>query len=283
MNVKILIDSASDISAVEAAELGVELVPMEVTFEDGQYLDGVDLTPELFYAKLARCGELPKTSQINEFTFEKIFAELTEKGFDVVAITISSKLSGTYGSAASAAKRFSGKVFAVDSLTACIGERLLCQYALRLVAEGLSAAEIAKRLDTEKTKINLLALLDTLRYLKKGGRISAAAAIAGQLLSVKPVFGVVDGEVKLLGKAMGSKNGNNLLNKLLTKKRINFDMPFGVIYSGADDALLRKYVKDSEHLWKYGADALPAYSIGCTIGTHVGPGAIGVAFFATEE
>lgn len=280
MKVKILIDSASDINLDEANKLGVELMPIEVRFsESEQYLDGVNLTPAQFFEKLIESSDLPKTSQINAFTFEERYKKLTEQGFDVVVITISSKLSGTYRNAVTAAKNYEGKVYVVDSLNACIGERLLCQYALQLIEKGLSAKEVAQKLDVAKTKINLLALLDTLLYLKKGGRISAVTAIAGQMLSIKPVIGVIGGEVKLVGKAMGSKKGNNLLNSLVKEKGIDFDMPYGVIYSGTDDSMLKKYVADSEHLWKDNTENVPSYMIGCTIGTHIGPGAIGVAFF----
>ena len=279
MKVKILIDSASDINAEEAKQLGVELVPIEVRFGAQLYLDGVTLLPMQFYDRLIESAELPKTSQINSFTFEERFAELVGQGYEVVAIVLSSKLSGTYRSAVTAAKKFNDKVFGVDSLNASIGERLLCQYALQLSDEGLEAKQIAQKLDEVKKKISLIALLDTLLYLKKGGRISAVTAFAGQILSVKPVVGVIGGEVKLIGKAVGSKKGNNLLNTLVREKGINFTMPYGTIYSGTDDSKLNKYIRDSEEIWKSKAESVPIYALGCTIGTHIGPGAIGVAFF----
>lgn len=279
MKTKILIDSASDINITEAEELGVELLPIEVRFGDEQYFDGVDITPAQFYEKLASSADLPKTSQINAFTFGERFEKLTAEGYDVVVITISSKLSGTYQSAVTAAESYAGRVFVVDSLNASIGERLLCLYGLRLIGRGLPAAEVARELDGVKTKINFLALLDTLTYLKRGGRISAVTAAAGQMLSIKPVIGIIDGEVKLIGKAIGSKKGNNLLNTLVQKKGVDFNMPHGVIYSGTDDGFLKKYVADSEALWKGEVDSLPVYVLGCTVGTHIGPGGIGVAFF----
>ena len=194
----------------------------------------------------------------------------------------SSKLSGTYSCAVKAAKKFAGKVFVVDSLNACIGERILLLYALRLVKEGkLSASEIAAELDCKKKKIQLLAVLDTLKYLRKGGRISAVSAFAGEMLSIKPVVSVVKGEVKLAGKAIGSRKGNNLLNQLLEKcGGVDFDMPYALGYSGLTDNYLQKYIKDSEKLWKDKVQSLPVYMIGSTIGTHVGPDAIAVAFFA---
>lgn len=279
--IKILVDSASDVDLKEAEGAGVYLIPISVRFGDEEYQDGINLTHREFFEKLIESDELPQTSQINEAAFAEKFASLTADGSEVIAITLSSKLSGTYNSAARAAKNFNG-VYAVDSLNACIGERILLQYAMRLVKEGLlSAAEIVAELDKSKHKIQLLAVLDTLQYLKKGGRISSVAAFAGELLSIKPVVSVTGGEVKLAGKAMGSKKGNNLLTQLVDKcGGIDFSMPYALGYSGLSDAYLQKYLRDSEKLWKDNTDSVPAYMIGSTIGTHVGPGAIAVAFFA---
>lgn len=277
---KLIIDSASDIHKEEAERLGVTLVPIEIRFGEESYLDGVDLYPARFYEKLIESDELPQTSQINPFRFEEVFEKATENGDEAVVITISSKLSGTYASAKQAAEKFAGKVFVVDSMNACVGERLLCLYALRLISEGFSAESLAWKLNEKKSKISVMAVLNTLEYLKKGGRISAAAAFAGNLLSIKPVVAVEDGEVKLVGKAMGSKKGNNLLTQLVEKKGgIDFSMPYGVVWSGQDRTTLDKYVQDSARLWSAQTDEVPAYMIGCTIGTHVGPNAIGVAFF----
>lgn len=279
MAVKLIIDSASDIDQEEAEKLGITLIPMEIKFEDEEFYDGVNLYPKQFYEKLIEYDTLPKTSQINPFRFEEAFETATKNGDEVLVITISSKLSGTYASAAQAAERFAGKVFVVDSMNACIGERLLCQYAMRLIESGWNGAALKKELDDKKGKINVLAMLNTLEYLKKGGRISPLVAFAGGVLNIKPVVAVVEGEVKLVGKAMGSKKGNNLLTALVEKKGIDFTMPYGVVWSGMDDTLLKKYVADSAQLWRGHTDEVPAYIIGSTIGTHVGPGAIGVAFF----
>lgn len=280
MAVKILVDSASDIDLKEAEELGVRLLPMKITFADGEYLDGVDLSGEEFFSKLAQAKELPHTSQINPAQFEEEYERLTADGSEVVTITISSGLSGTYFNAAQAAQKFGGRVHAVDSLNASTGERLLCQYALRLVSEGRSGSEIAEELNRVKGRINVLAVLDTLEYLKKGGRISPLTAFAGNVLSIKPVIGLIGGEVKLVGKAIGSKKSNNLLNKLVNEKGVDFGMPLGVMYSGADTRMLSNYIEDSRALWEGQTEFLPTYMIGSTIGTHIGAGAIGVAFFA---
>lgn len=280
--IKILVDSASDVEQSEAKESGIYLIPMKVRFGEVEYSGGINLSHREFFEKLIESAELPQTSQINEYSWEERFQKLTADGSEVIAITISSKLSGTYACAVKAAKKFGGKVYVVDSIQASIGERVLLQYAMRLVKEGrLSAAEIAGELDEKKNKIQLLAVLDTLKYLRKGGRISSVAAIAGEMLSIKPVISVVKGEVKLIGKAMGSKKSNNLLNQLVEKcGGIDFDMPYVLGYSGLSDDYLQKYLKDSEHLWKDRTDFIPSYLIGSTIGTHVGPNAIAVAFFA---
>lgn len=280
--IKILVDSASDLEQQDASELGVTVLPLQIRFGSEEYLDGVSLTHREFFEKLIETDELPQTSQINEYRFDEVFASLTADGSEVIAITLSSKLSGTHASAVKAAKKYTGKVIVVDSLNACIGERILLEYAVRLVGEGkLTAAQIAAELDEKKGKIQLLAVLDTLKYLRKGGRISSVTAIAGEMLSIKPVISVVRGEVKLVGKAMGSKKGNNLLTQLVRDcGGIDFTMPYVLGYSGLSDAFLQKYIRDSESLWKGYTDHVPYHMIGSTIGTHVGPGAIAVAFFA---
>ncbi len=278
--IKIMIDSASDIGEKEAKELGVIMVPMSITFESEEYLDGIDLTPNDFYDKLIENSVLPKTSLINSFRWEEEFTKNLGKNDEIIVITISSKLSGTYKSAVEASKKFSGKIHVVDSLSAAVGERLLCLSALNLIKENLSAVEIAEKLNEIKNKLKVIALVGTLEYLKKGGRISSAVAFAGELISIKPVVGIVDGEVKLLGKAMGSRKGNNLLNKLIQESEgINFQMPFGAIWSGKGTEMLDKYINDSSTLWVGQTDIIPRYQVGATIGTHVGPGAVGFAFF----
>lgn len=278
--VKILVDSSSDFDENEAKEYGIEMLPMEVTFGDTTYLDGVNLSHKEFFEKLIESVEIPKTSQINEFRFSEAFEKLTQNGDEVVAIVLSSKLSNTYNSAVKASKKFGGKVFVVDSLNACIGERVLILYALKLIKQNKSASEIADKLNKKKKDIKVLAVLATLKYLRKGGRISSLAAFTGELLSIKPVVAVVDGEVKLVGKAIGSKKGNNLLNQEIEKcGGVDFEMPYCVAYSGLSDTFLQKYLKDHAHIWQHETNEIPTYMIGSTIGTHVGPDAIAVAFF----
>ncbi len=281
--IKILIDSAADISAEEAKNMGVIMLPMQITFGEEEFLDGVTLLPNEFYEKLIESETMPKTSLINQFRWEQAIAEHLGEGDELIIITLSSKLSGTYEAAKKAAEGYHGRVYVVDSLNATVGERLLCQYALRLREEGCSAKNLAEKLEKNKKRIRLMALISTLEYLKKGGRISSAVALAGAVFSIKPVVSVVDGEVKIVGKALGSRNGSNLLNKLIAEKGgIDFTMPFGTIWSGLSKTTLDKYIADSAHIWAESVEQVPTYPLGGTIGTHVGPGAIGVAFFEKE-
>lgn len=277
MKIRIITDSASDLLAPHRPEITV--LPMTITFGEEQFRDGVDLTHRQFYEKLIEGEDLPTTSQIAPTQFEEAFRAAVEAGESVVAVVLSSKLSGTYQSACIAAEEFPDKVFVVDSANATIGERILVERGLELMDQGLDAAAIAAKLDEEKADIRLVALLDTLEYLKRGGRVSASVALVGGLLAIKPVVAVQDGEVVMLGKARGSKNGNNLLVQEIQKTGVDFSRPYKLGYAGLNDSLLQKYIADSAALWEGQTDALPTGTVGGTIGTHVGPGAIAVAFF----
>ena len=283
MSVRIITDSASDISQAEANHLGIDVLPLKTIFGQEEFLDGVTLDHVTFYNKLIESDVLPTTSQLSPFDYEQKFREAVEQGDDVVCIALSSKLSGCYQSASIAAEEFPGKIVVVDSRSVAIGERILVQVALKARDEGKSAPEIGALLEAHIQKLRLIALVDTLEYLKRGGRVSSAAAFAGTLLGIKPVIAVEDGAVSILGKARGSKNGNNMLMTLVEKNGgINFDLPFALAYSGLDDSMLQKYISDSASLYEEKADHLPVCTIGSTIGTHVGPGAIAVAFFSNN-
>ncbi len=278
MDIRIITDSASDLLPPYRRELTV--LPMTVAFGEREYLDGVTLSHRQFFELLVETGDLPVTSQINPGRFEDVFRQAVEAGEEVVAVTLSSQLSGTFQSACLAAREFPGRVHVVDSENASLGQAILIQRALRLLDSGLSGAELAERLDREKRDIRLLALLDTLEYLKRGGRLSKSAAVVGSLLSIKPVIAIERGQVKVLGKARGSRNGNNLLKQEIQQSAgIDFARPYLLAYSGLSDELLRKYIADSRELWEVQADELPVTTIGGAIGAHVGPGAVGVAYF----
>lgn len=277
--IRIITDSGSDI--IDSKRDNVTVLPMSITFGDEVFYDGVTLSHSEFYMKLIESDELPKTSLIAPASFADAFEEATNAGEKVIAITISGGLSGTYQSAVLAAEDYDD-VYVVDSMNVTIGERILVEYALKLIDEGKDIEDIVNELESAKKRICVLGLLDTLEYLKKGGRVSSSVAFVGDVLRIKPVV-TVDGEgkVAMLGKARGSKNGNNFLISEIEKVNgVDFDMPYFLGYTGLNDTLLKKYVKDSEHIWGPYTEELPVCSIGATIGTHVGPNAIAVAFFA---
>ena len=282
MNVKIIVDSTADMAPAVAARVGI--VPLTIHFGQEEYIDGVTITGEEFYEKLVESDILPTTSQASPYVFEEAFREAVEAGFDVVCITCSSKLSGTCQSARIAAGEFPGRVHVVDSNSIALGSGILTEYALTLLDKGLNAEEITWKLLQKREDIRLLALVDTLEYLKKGGRLSAAAALTGSLLNIKPVITLTDGEIKVLGKARGSRQGNNLLVQEIGKAGgVDFHKPVMLGYTGISDALLRKYIADSGDLWQGHLDHLPCAIVGSVVGTHAGPGAVAVAFFAAEK
>lgn len=281
MSVRIIVDSTADLLPHIADQ--VQIVPLTIRFGDREFIDGVTIDSQKFYEMLVESDELPTTSQANPAVFEEAFAEAVAQGHEVVCITCSSKLSGTNQSAVIAAQEYPGKVFVVDSRTIALGSAILTQYALELVEKGMNAEKIAWKLLQKREKIRLIAMLDTLEYLKKGGRISKTVAFAGGLLNIKPVICIEDGEIKMLGKARGSRQGNNLLVQEIQKAGgVDFGKPLLLGYTGLSDTLLKKYIADSAELWKGNVETLPVRVVGSVVGTHAGPGAVAVAFFSAE-
>ena len=278
MNVRIVIDSTSDVTPEVRAQCTV--VPLTVHFGEEEYIDGVTMNHRQFYEKLIESDVLPTTSQPTPEAFAQVYREAKEAGQEVVVLTIAAKLSGTYQSACIAAMDFPGMVHVVDSQTAAIGGGILAELAVELARQGLTAAQIAEELTRRREDVCLVAMLDTLEFLKRGGRLSKTAAFAGALLSIKPVITLQKGEIVVLGKARGSKQANNLLATEIQKAGgANFSAPILLGYSGLSDELLRKYIADSAPLWEGQAQQLRATPICGVIGTHAGPGAIAVAFF----
>lgn len=283
MAVRIITDSGCDIVGADNPQLDV--LPLSITFGSTVYADGVDLSHEHFYELLVEGDELPKTGQVNPYAFAQAIERAEHDGFEPLIITLSAKLSGTYQSACMAASEASLPVRVVDSGHVTVSERILVEYALSLAKKGLGVEEIATRVEAARERVVVIGLLDTLEYLRRGGRISAAAGAFGEMLSIKPVITIENGEVKMLGRARGSKNGRNLLNQQIEASRgIDFSMPLALGYAGLSDVLLQKYIHDSRALWKaYPGDELPVHTVGATIGTHVGPGAIALAYFEPEQ
>ena len=199
--IRILTDSASDILPAEAEQLGVTVIPLNVTLEDGSILrDGIDMTPTEYYAHLASCRKLPTTSQPSPELFEKFYLEAAAAGDEVLGIFLSHQLSGTWQCAKLAADLANvDNVLFVDSATVCLGESLLVRLAVQLRDAGKTLVQIATDLEHAKEHLHLVAAIDDLKYLRKGGRLPAAVAVAGGMLGIKPLITIKDGKVAMAG------------------------------------------------------------------------------------
>ena len=281
MAIRILTDSASDISPEKAQEWNITVIPLKVRFGDTEYLDGVTLRPKQFFEKLIETDELPKTSQITPYEYEQEFEKARSAGDQLICLTISSGVSGCYQSACFAAQEYEDCVTVIDTQQFCISQYIIVERAVQLRDQGLSYEEIVRTIREELKESHVIAVFDTLEYLRLGGRLSAAAALTGTLLSIKPVLTIEDGIVKILGKARGSRHSENMLTENIAKLgKIDYDRPVCLGYTGTNDDFLQKYVRDSKALYEGYEDHLQVAEVGATIGTYSGPGAIAVAFFA---
>lgn len=283
MAVRIIVDSASDVSQATAKEWGITVVPLKVRFGDDEYQDGKTLSNTEFYERLIETDVVPKTSQIPPAEYIDEFENAVEAGDEVVCLVLSSGVSGCFQSATIASSDFEDKIHLVDTRQFSLSYYILVEYAVRLRDEGKSAAEIAEAIENAKSRAKVLSVFDTLEYLKAGGRLSSTAAFVGNVLSIKPVITITDGVVEVIGKARGSKNGNNILNQTIDKVGgIDFSMPICFGYTGLSDDMLQKYIRDGKDIYEGKLVELKVVSVGATIGTYAGPGAIAVAFFMNE-
>jgi DegV family protein with EDD domain len=280
MSIRIIIDSTTDIP--EWVLHQVEVVPLTVSFGDEEYLDGIDLSRGDFYRKLEAGQILPKTSQPSPEAFAGVFQRIHEAGDEGVFISVASALSGTCQSAAIAAADYP-EISVVDSQNVAVGTGILAEYALLLISRGITREELTQKLEKKREDICLIAMLDTLEYLKRGGRISKTAALAGGILNIKPVITVKEGEILILGKARGAKKANNLLVELAEKNGVDYSLPILLGYAGTSDELLQNYIHDSRKLWEGHVENLEYAQICSVVGTHTGPGAVAAAFFRTNQ
>ena len=273
--VKIITDSSSELLANYQEKYNITVLPMPINFGKETYLSSVNITNEEFYKKLKQSTSLPTTSMVNEFSWEEAFAKELKKGNEIIAVTISSKMSLTYEQANNAAKKLDNKkIYVVDSLNASFGQAQVVLEAIRLKDEGLNAKEIQERLNKFVHKVRVIAFVDTLHYLKMGGRLKSSAAMIGTLLKVKPIVSVEKGSVVSKSKAIGKPNAFKKLVSLL--KEIKIDKSKRIIIAHADDEKTKDEFKKfiTDELQIIVSDEL---ELGSTIGVHVGPGAVGIS------
>lgn len=281
--IRIIADSTCDISQKEAALLGIDIIPISVFFNEEEFLDGVTISHEEFYKKLAECEELPKTAQCTPHAFEESFEKYISQGDSIVGIFISSELSGTFNSARMAAcevaEKYNAedKIFLIDSRIASIGTALLVREAVKMRDSGYDASDIAQKCNELVPHIRLYAEVATLKYLKMGGRLSSAEAFAGSLLQIKPIISFVDGKVIVAGKTRGKKAADAFIHAKLKEIPINTSYNFIFAHINCPD-LLNDFMRITIPLVESDKSLINIGSIGCAVGTHIGPGAVGVAY-----
>jgi len=278
MGIKIITDSTSDFSQQQAKELNVTILPLKVIFSDGEYSDGIDLLPDEFYQKLAQSATLPTTSQLTPEQFLPHFEAAKSSNDDVLVITLSSMLSGTYQSAVIAKDMAEyDNIYIIDSATVTLGLQILVRKAIDLVKKGLEIKALVDELEQAKQRIRLFALVESLEYLKKGGRLTGVSALAGTILNIKPIIEVKDGVVGVAAKARGMSGAYSKLVQLTEQSGpIDYEDYICTGYSKTKTNMetFLTYSKDSLEL----GSALES-PIGIVVGTHAGPGVCGIAYF----
>ncbi len=275
--IQIIIDSTTNLA--EEFRERVTVIPLTVAFGTKEYLDDIDLSRDEFYEKLETEECIPTTSQPSPAAFEKAYEEVRQNGADAIVITVASELSGTYQSACIAAEDYP-EVTVIDSRSVAIGTGILVEYAVQCLENGMEKEALVDTIIKKREDICLIALLDTVKYLVKGGRLSKTSAIAVNMLNIKPVIAIKDGEILGLGKARGSRRANNLLAEHIKEKGINYELPVLLAYSGRSKEALENYINDNRDLWSEHLKTLHTSQLCSVIGTHAGPGAIAAAFFA---
>ena len=278
--IKILVDSSSELTKKEAEEKGYLFVPIGVSLGGKEYADGVDLTKDKFYELLTGSGEFPQTSQPSPQAFLELFEQAKRDGDEIVAILLSSALSGTYQSAVLAKQMVDYEgIYLIDSLTATGVIQILADYAKGLSEEGKGAAEVAERTDAFKARVHAIAMVDTLEFLQKGGRIGKTAAMIGELARLKPLITLTeDGKVGVIGKAIGKNKAMSFMMKWLEEHPVDEAFPsYSIFTSGTANC-----EQLEEKLEKHGIATAGRLQLGTAIGTHIGPNAFGIVYVGKE-
>lgn len=280
--IKIITDSTADIDLEYAKQLNIEIIPLKVIIDGKEYKDRVDLQPDQFYDLLANSEVLPTTSQPAPQEFLNFYEEAKRNGDSVIVMTLSSTISGTYQSA-NIAKDLAeyDDIYVIDSLATTQMLRLLVLKAVSLREIGQNVKDIVHMLEEYKHKIRIVAFVDTLEYLYKGGRLSKTAAAAGTLLKFKPIIGLKEGHLEMFAKARGTQKATAKIIELIHEDgEIDLDEPICIGYTGNDDGL-DKFEQTLRE--EFGFGEVLHGCVGPVIGTHAGPGARLISYISKSE
>jgi DegV family protein with EDD domain len=274
--IKILTDSSSDILQAEAKELGIILIPLTITFEDGKsYLDEVEIKSEEFYSKLATCKKPPFTSQLPLLTIEEEYEKARKEGYTLIAMPLSSKLSGSYHTAVMVKNQGNyDNVHVVDTLATASFLKLLV-FEANKVKDKMSPEKLVQWIEELRQKTRLFAMIDTLEYLRKGGRLNNAQAFIGGLLHFKPCVGVVDGTVTVLSKQIGQAKAIAWIKDKIKNLPIDYNYPVYYQFTGSSERTMQLIEATSPNPAE---DKKKAFFVGPVVGTHIGPGAMVITY-----
>lgn len=272
-----MVDSSSGITKEEATTMGIEVFPLRFSFNEEEYLDGVDITSEAFYEKLITSGVFPKTSLPNLYQLEEQVKKYEKEGYMILIFPLSKEISGSYA-AMQALFEDHINVKVIDGLTTVTGLRFLVEEALKYQDESLDV--ILQKLMSLRERIRIIAGIDTLEYLYRGGRLSKTSSVLGTIIGLKPIIGVTDGKVVVFSKRRGKKQAmqyivdyimnnspdeNYPIYGLYSKDKTNYD----ALYASLVDTKIQQHIVSVDHI---------APVIGC----HIGPGGYGLAYVAKK-
>lgn len=274
--IRIMIDSGSEYLPKEAQAKGIEVLPIVTNVGGNDYRDGFDLGRDEFFELLEETGQFPTTSQITPHVFAAKFKEALDAGDEVIAIILSSALSGTYQNACMAQAMVGNEgIYVIDSLTATYPISIIADYAAKLRDEGMPAAQIVEAIEELKGSAIVIAMVDTLEYLQRGGRIPKAAAKIGEAAKLKPVISVTEkGDLAMISACLGRKRAFDTIMKQLESIEIDDRFPVYAIYSYGTKNCERLEVR----LQEAGISVTERRQIGYVIGSHIGPNACGVVY-----
>ena len=274
--IRIITDTGGDITPQEAKNFGIELANLDVKFDEFSYDYKNDADFSTFYGNLKKAKALPRTSQVNPTQYLDMFKDAIEKGDDIVVITLSGGLSGTYSSAVTA-KEESGyeAITVIDSGQVAISQRILVEYAIKLRDEGKSRVEMEAALTEVRDRTGFCCCLDTMTYLQKGGRIPPALALIGNALKIKPVISLVDGKAMPIAKVRGFQAGVKSILDLLEKDGYDDNFP---VYIGHTDNEERGKSLMEEAKARFNLKDTKLFPVGYIIGAHAGPDAVAVGY-----
>lgn len=271
--IKIITDSTCDLSREVVEKYDIEVIPLLVNFGEESYLDGPEMNFEGLIKKIEDTGLFPTTAQVIPQRFFEIYKKYLDEGFKIISIHLSSKMSGTYQSACIAKNMLeTDNIFVIDSMNVTTGLGTLVIYASRMLEKGMEIEEIVKELENAKPHVKSMLLFNSLDHLVKGGRLSKTAGFIGNMLGIKPMLCVKDGEMEVVDKVRGSKKALKNIVEYLEELDVKEDNPIILLNAkGEDIDILREKLKEKN------VEILEC-EVGCVVGTHSGPNACGIFF-----